>query len=130
MVVYRNTQRARELRQCLTDAEVKFWLVVRDRRLGGFKFKRQVAIGPYIGDFACKSHRLVVELDGSQHAGHVTYDEVRTRFMEASGYRVLRFWNHDVLANIEGVIGVIESSLLETRPHPNLPPQTGEGDKQ
>ena len=137
MVGHRKTQRARELRQGQTVAEWKLWQVVRDRRLGGFKFKRQVTIGPFIADFACKLHRLVVELDGSQHAGQAPYDEARTKFLEASGYRVLRFWNNDVLDNIEGVIEVIQSLLLETRPRPNLPSSThpsgaaaGERDKQ
>ena len=130
MVVHRKTQRARELRQCQTDAELRLWQVVRARRLGDFKFKRQVTIGPFVADFACKSLRLVVELDGSQHAGQAPYDEARTRYIEASGYRVLRFWNNEVLGNIEGVIGVIESLLLETHPHPNLPPRAGEGDSQ
>jgi very-short-patch-repair endonuclease len=119
---------ARHLRQNMTDAERHFWRQLRERQVLGCKFRRQHPVGPYVADFASIDAMLVVEVDGGQHAGS-TEDITRTGSIEASGYRVLRFWNNDVLTNIEGVIGMIGTSLAENRPHPSLPPQAGEGDK-
>jgi very-short-patch-repair endonuclease len=116
--------RARELRRNLTDAERRLWWKLRYRKVGGYRFRRQVPIGPYIVDFACLSQRLLIELDGSQHGGNFAYDQARTRWLESRGYRVLRFWNGDVLQDIEGVLEAIHRALLET-PHPNPPPQGG-----
>jgi very-short-patch-repair endonuclease len=96
-------QRARALRRQSTDAEWKLWAVVRNRQLGGFKFRRQVPIDRYIADFACREARLVVEIDGSQHQDRADYDADRTSVLEACGWRVLRFDNHDVLTNPVGV---------------------------
>jgi very-short-patch-repair endonuclease len=101
---------ARELRHNQTDAEHKFWEQVRNRRLVGIKFKRQYPIGSYIADFACIEKRLIVELDGAQHAKQESYDAERAAFLSTKGYRVLRFWNVDVLTNMEGVIATV---LLE-----------------
>jgi very-short-patch-repair endonuclease len=102
----------RRLRSQATDAETKLWFALRDRRLGGFKFVRQEAIGLYIADFVCRDRRIVVEVDGGQHA-----DSARDRQRDASfttkGYEVLRFWNTDVLRNIEGVLTVILAKLQE-----------------
>jgi very-short-patch-repair endonuclease len=94
--------RARALRATMTDAERRLWSVLRSRRLQGYKFRRQRPIGPFIADFACIEHRLVVEADGGQYL-ESEYDARRTAWLEARGWRVLRFWNNDILANTEGV---------------------------
>jgi very-short-patch-repair endonuclease len=107
---------ARELRLNQTDAEARLWSYLRNRQLNEAKFRRQIAIDPYIVDFICTDHMLIIELDGGQHAEHVERDEKRTRFLESRGYRVLRFWNNDVLSNTEGVIEVI---LAELQKHPS-----------
>jgi very-short-patch-repair endonuclease len=99
--------RARRLRREDTDAEAKLWGALCDRRLGGWKWRRQVPIKPYIVDFLCLEAKLVVELDGGQHNDQVAYDERRTRHLETLGYRVLRFWNSAVLTNREGVCDTI-----------------------
>jgi adenine-specific DNA-methyltransferase len=82
--------------------------------LAGHKFRRQYPIGPYIADFVCLERRLVVEVDGGQHMERVTEDERRTGFIEAHGFKVLRFWSHDVLQDIEAVLDVILSELQES----------------
>ena len=87
-----------------TDAEQKLWSTVRNRQLAGLKFRRQVPIGAYIVDFYCHECRLVLELDGSQHLAQLEYDDIRTCFLQAQGIRVLRFWNNEILSNIEGVL--------------------------
>ena len=86
------------------------WLVLRNRQLGGFKFRRQTPIGSYIVDFVCVEQRLVIEIDGSQHDERRGYDLRRTEALEAEGYRVVRFWNDEVLNSLEGVS---EAILLE-----------------
>lgn len=106
-VVRRAHPQAGRLRREATDAERKFWIAVRNRQLGGLKFRRQVSIGPYIADFACIEAGLIVELDGSQHADAVEYDERRTRYLEGQGFRVIRFGNLDTLTNIEGVLEMV-----------------------
>lgn len=106
-VVRRTHPQAGRLRREASDAERKLWLAVRNRQQGGLKFRRQVSIGPYVADFACVEAGLVIELDGSQHADAVAYDERRTRFLESEGYRVLRFTNHDALTNFDGMIETI-----------------------
>jgi very-short-patch-repair endonuclease len=97
---------AKQLRVDQTDAERNFWYNVRGRGLGGFKFRRQYPIGPYIADFVCLEARFVVELDGGQHAEAHTrlYDDRRTAYLESKGFRVRRFWNVDVLTNMAGVL--------------------------
>jgi very-short-patch-repair endonuclease len=100
----------RRLRRQSTKAETKLWFALRDRRLGGFKFVRQEAIGPYVVDFICREKRLVVELDGGQHADNVR-DTVRDAALTADGYKVLRFWNSDILSNEEGVLTVVLATL-------------------
>lgn len=110
--------RARALRKVPTDAESLLWFHLRDRRLGNHKFRRQHPVGPYFADFACVEAGLIVELDGGQHVEAAAYDESRTRFMQAQGYRVLRFWNNDILANPEGVAETIALSLRHGHPHP------------
>ncbi|MGJ7571787.1 endonuclease domain-containing protein [Variovorax sp. RB2P76] len=122
--------RARSLRETPTDAESLLWSHLRDRRLGNYKFRRQRPIGPYFADFACLDEKLVVELDGGQHVEAADYDENRTRFMEAQGYRVLRFWNNEVLTQTDAVRERILQALQEDNPHPNPLPQAGEGARQ
>ena len=104
-----NTKSARALRKNLTEAEQRLWQQLKRRQIATVKFRRQQPIGPFIVDFVCFEHRLIVEVDGGQHAQQVPYDEKRSRWLEAQGYRVLRFWNNDVLANTEAVA----QSILE-----------------
>ena len=115
---------ARRMRREPTDAERALWRVLRARRLCEWKFRRQVRIEPYIVDFMCFSARVIVEADGSQHVESAA-DQRRDAFLKAQGFRVLRFWNNDVLANREGVLTAILAAL-ET-PHPNPSPARGEG---
>ena len=109
----RVTDRSRELRQQQTDAENLLWRHLRDRQLAGHKFKRQFVIGTYFADFACTVKRLIVELDGGQHVEQAFYDDERTRFLESQGYRVLRFWNDQVLKEISAVLEEILRVLTE-----------------
>jgi very-short-patch-repair endonuclease len=116
----------------MTDAERAIWRYLRMRQLEGHKFRRQVPIGPYITDFVCLKAMLVIEVDGGQHAATVAYDSRRDDFMRGQGYRILRFWNNEVLANIDGVWDVIASENKNSlscggTPHPYLPPQGGKG---
>jgi very-short-patch-repair endonuclease len=104
-------KRARTLRLRMTDAERKLWLALRDRRFAQFKFRRQVPIGPFIADFVCFEARPVIEVDGGQHAGSFA-DKRRDRWFAANDFRLLRFWNNDVLSNLEGVSTLIAESLL------------------
>ncbi|VTU13899.1 hypothetical protein SRS16CHR_00821 [Variovorax sp. SRS16] len=108
--------RARSLRETPTDAETLLWYHLRDRRLAGCKFRRQRPIGRYFADFACLEAKLVVELDGGQHADVAAYDEARTRFMEGEGLRVLRFWNNEVLTQIDVVREQILRALQTLTP--------------
>ena len=101
--------RARALRQTATDAERRLWLRLRDRQLDGWKFKRQCPIGNFVADFACREAWLVVELDGGQH--NIEADSARTTALEQSGWRVLRFWNDEVLRNADGVLRAIAAAL-------------------
>jgi very-short-patch-repair endonuclease len=104
------SERARELRRDATDAERRLWSALRDRRLRGYRFRRQHPIGDFIVDFACTRHHLMVEADGGQHADSEA-DRRRTAWLEAEGWQVLRFWNNDVLGNTEGVILAILREL-------------------
>jgi len=105
-----STVRARTLRVQMTDAEKRLWSRLRNRQLAGMKFKRQVPLDRYIVDFASSEAKLVVELDGSQHAENGR-DAVRTRALENMGYFVLRFWNNDVLTNTDGVLEEIARTV-------------------
>ena len=108
-----------------TNAERKLWWHLRYRLdVPGTHFRRQVRLGRYVVDFACHQARLVVEVDGGQHAVPSARDTARTRFIEAEGYRILRFWNNDVLTNIDGVLEVIHSTIGST-PTPVPSPQGG-----
>jgi very-short-patch-repair endonuclease len=106
---------ARSLRANMTDAERALWYNLRDRRLSGFKFKRQWTLGPFVVDFCCLERRLVVEVDGGQHNDEV--DRNRTRWLANEGYRVIRFWNNDVLTNLDGVLEALAQALAPD-PHP------------
>ena len=109
------TMHARALRQCQTDAEKALWNMLRNRRLGGFKFRRQVPIGPFIADFYCAVVKLVVEADGGQHAECQT-DLLRDAWLHSHGILPLRFWNHDVLTNQAGVAARIHATAVERLP--------------
>ena len=100
----------RKLRLQQTDAERKLWFALRDRRLGGHKFVRQEAIGPCIADFVCRAKNLIIEVDGGQHSENAR-DAERDAYLVREGYRVLRFWNNDVLTNREGVLLTILEAL-------------------
>ena len=119
--------RARTLRTAPTDAESLLWFRLRDRRLAGHKFRRQRPIGPYFADFACLESMLVIELDGGQHAQATEYDQRRTELMNAEGFRVLRFWNNEVMAQTDSVLETILQALQIEDPHPNPLPPAGEG---
>jgi adenine-specific DNA-methyltransferase len=110
--------KARQLRRNQTDAEQVLWAHLRDRELCGVKFRRQHPIGGFVADFCCPQEKLVVELDGGQHAVEVAADQKRSRFLEEQGYRVLRFWNHEVLTNIDGVL----ERIAEVLSYPHLDP--------
>ncbi len=95
---------ARNLRKNQTDVERVLWHYLRNRQMEGYKFRRQWPIGSYIVDFACLSRKLLIELDGGQHAETITYDENRTKFLESQGYKVLRFWNNEIFSELEAVL--------------------------
>jgi very-short-patch-repair endonuclease len=107
----------------MTDAEQIMWFHLRGRRLDGHKFKRQWTLGQYVVDFCCIEQKLMVEIDGGQH--NHDRDAPRTGALNALGYRVVRFWNNEVIENLKGVMTVLVSEL--TSPHPIPLPQTGEG---
>lgn len=112
------SETARVLRRASTDAERRLWAALRGRRLDGFKFRRQRPIGRFVVDFVCMEHRLVIEADGGQHADSEA-DAERTEWLEAEAWRVLRFWNNEVLANTEGVLDRIPEVLRGlVAPHP------------
>ena len=126
----RDTRRARELRKQGTPAEIKLWQSLSKRQLHGFKFSRQIPIGPYFADFICRSAKLVVEVDGPSHDVQVEYDCARTELIEGQGYRVIRFSNMDVLQNLEDVLATIGQVLTEmSLPTPN-PSRLREGNTQ
>ena len=114
---------ARALRQNVTDAEKALWTLLRRKQMGA-RFRRQYPVGPYIADFACLKPPMIVEVDGGQHAVDIARDEKRTRFLHAAGFRVLRFWNNEILQNPEGVYSVIMETLMQA-PSPTLPRKQG-----
>ena len=118
---------AKNMRQTQTDAETKIWYHLRAKRMCGVKFKRQVPMGAYIVDFVAKEEHLIIEIDGGQHNEQV--DSTRTTWLENQGFKVLRFWNNEVLTNIEGVLETIRLSLVPAQiPSPPAPlPLAGEG---
>lgn len=122
---------AKQMRSTMTDAESKLWQALRARRLEGLKFRRQVPVGPYIADFINFEHRLIVELDGSQHEGS-RHDVRRDRWLRQEGFKVLRLWNVDLLKNLDGaLLSILDAagiSPLPVRTAPSRPsPAGGEG---
>jgi very-short-patch-repair endonuclease len=102
---------AKQLRQKMTEAEKLLWSRIRNRQLG-VKFRRQTPIGRYIADFYCHEHKLIIELDGSQHLEQAEYDQIRTDYFNAQGISVLRFWNNEVLCQLDDVLVKIKEALL------------------
>jgi very-short-patch-repair endonuclease len=113
--------RARRLRREETEAERKLWECLRARQIHGAKFRRQHPIGKYIVDLCCPEHWLVVELDGGHHAEQVAADQRRTAFLDRQGYRVLRFWDNEVLTQIDGVLERIAEAVRESQARPLTP---------
>jgi very-short-patch-repair endonuclease len=127
-LIGKTNPQARRLRQNATDAEQLLWQHLRSRQLNGLKFRRQATVGPYIADFLCVEARIVVEADGGQHSE--VKDSARTQFLQSRGFRVLRFWNHDILENVDGVLTIIAAAARQEEmkiPSPNPLPQAGEG---
>ena len=118
---------AKKLRQQATDAECMLWKHLRAHRMADYKFRRQVVIEPYIVDFMCLEARLIVEADGGQHLEQAEYDLKRSIFLESLGYKVMRFWNHEILCDIHTVLGQIHGYLIEA-PSPQ-PSPGGRGGK-
>jgi very-short-patch-repair endonuclease len=110
-----SVNRARNLRKSDTVAERRLWEAIRNRRLAGFKFVRQLPVGPYVADFACWERKLILEVDGATHGteSELRHDEKRTAFLQAEGFRVMRCWNDDVFMNLEGVLEGILLQLEE-----------------
>jgi ATP-dependent helicase HrpA/adenine-specific DNA-methyltransferase len=110
------------LRRASTDAEQKLWSRLRNRQLRGLKFRRQVPIGPYVADFACIEARIVIEVDGGQHLAVAEADKLRSQEIEAAGYIVVRFWNDEVLANIDAVMAELDGVVTaRTSSYPQPP---------
>ena len=125
----RGIAKARELRAAQTDAEALLWRHLRNRQLGGHKFRRQHPIGRYVVDFVCAESCLIVELDGGQHVDQTRYDNARTQWLMTRGYGVARYWNDDVLSRMESVLEDILMRLTPITcapPHPSPLPASGE----
>lgn len=124
-----NLAHAKSLRTHQTDAEARLWYHLRAHRFMGLKFKRQKPVGRYIADFVCCERRLIVELDGGQHAEQAAYDRQRDAWLRGQGYAVLRFWNHDVMQEMDAVLERIRCAVSR-EPSPLAPlPQAGEGNE-
>ena len=100
----------------MTDAERKLWKHLRNKQLNGWRFRRQHPIGNYIADFVCIECKLVIEVDGGQHAKQQSYDAKRDEYIKEQGYSVMRFWNNDVMNNIDGIVQMILETQEQTRP--------------
>ena len=121
------TARARRLRSDMTDVERKLWNAMRGKQLEGCRFRRQHPIGAYVADFACVERMLVIELDGGQHQDQEAYDEDRSRYLNQQGWQIVRFWNNEVLENLDGVLEVIVKELQSASPQHIPSPMQGEG---
>ena len=108
-------QKARQLREHSTDAEKLLWHHLRNRRLNGWKFRRQFPVGKYIVDFVCQELKLIIEIDGGQHADQITYDLERTRILNSKRYQVVRYWNNEVLGNTTSVLESLTLTLARRR---------------
>jgi very-short-patch-repair endonuclease len=108
--------KARQLRKSMTDAEQHLWQYLRRRQIHGHKFRRQFPIGHYVVDFVCLEQKLVIEIDGGQHSRQQEYDARRTGFLESHDFRVIRFWNNEVLTETEAVLGIVEEALPGSPP--------------
>jgi very-short-patch-repair endonuclease len=117
--------RVRTLRQNMTEAERRVWQILRSHQMKGYKFRRQVPIGRYIADFVCHEARLIVEIDGGQHDRLSPREAERSGFLQHEGYRILRFWNNEVLANLDGLHKTIADELGRITPTQTLPHQGG-----
>jgi very-short-patch-repair endonuclease len=118
--------RAKALRREMTNAERFLWFMLRGHRLAGSSFRRQVPIGPFIVDFVSQQHRLIIEIDGGQHAVDPARDQQRDEWLRSKGYRVLRFWNTEVLRNRPGVLQtIVEAVQLKLPPSLSLPLKGG-----
>ncbi len=111
--------RSRSMRKSSTEAEKILWRELRNRRLAGFKFRRQFWIGPFIADFACFEAKLIVEADGSQHGENRNYDVGRDAYLRGEGYRVIRVWNNELTGNLDGVLEAIRAAPLDRVPSPS-----------
>jgi very-short-patch-repair endonuclease len=120
---------AREMRGRMTDAEALLWMLLRNRRIAGAKFRRQHPVGRYILDFCCDEKKLGIELDGGQHGEAIGYDQQRDSWLQTHGIRILRFWNNQMLAETEVVMEVIYRAIVESenKAVKAPPPQAGEG---
>ena len=123
----KSTRRARSLRRRSTRAEWVLWLALRDRRLAGLKFARQQPIGLYFVDFVCREQRLIIEVDGGQHADSAS-DRRRDAYLNSLGYLIVRVWNNEVLGNLDGVLQMLASEL-KIAPHPVPLPAGGERER-
>ncbi len=119
-------ERAKSLRTGQTDAEVRLWFHLRAHRFMGMKFKRQKPVGSYIVDFICFNPKLIVEIDGGQHAEQVEYDRRRDDFLHSEGFTVLRFWNNQILGEIDAVLESIREAITALSPNPS--PASGRGE--
>ena len=119
------TERARELRSNMTNAERHLWKHLRQRQIAGYRFRRQMPMGSYIVDFICLERRLIIEIDGSQHQEQQVYDARRDQWLAEQEFQVLRFWNNEVLNQTEGVLMRILEVLERTPPTPALPRKGG-----
>ena len=121
--------RARQLRRQQSEAEKCLWAVLRARQFHGYKFRRQFVIGSVIADFCCFEHRIVIEIDGGQHADQTAADQSRSAFLRSRGFRVLRFWNNEVLQNLNGLLEKLNQAFTrrhQTKPSPE-PSPSGRG---
>jgi very-short-patch-repair endonuclease len=117
------------MRHAPVNTEKVFWNEVRDRKLGGHKFRRQYLIGPYIADFVCVEKKLIVELDGIVHANRPNYDKERDEILESQGYRVMRFRNEEFLDDVALAMTTIRHVLDTPSPRPSPPRSGGEGEE-
>jgi very-short-patch-repair endonuclease len=126
-VANRLTPLAKNLRKQSTDTEQRLWRHLKTKHIGGLKFRRQQPIGPYIVDFVCFEKKIIIELDGGQHSlpAEMKNDSRRNHWFEAQGYEILRFWDNEVLTNIQGMLEVIEAHSLNHPPLNPLPSREG-----